>query len=68
MSTLAFIVILGRFFSHRIRGKPACPHDFVVQYADRLEEEKFLVRFFGDDYVQYRKRVGTGLPFMISQS
>ncbi|OAA66313.1 protein-S-isoprenylcysteine O-methyltransferase [Cordyceps fumosorosea ARSEF 2679] len=29
----------------------------------RVEEAK-LVEFFGDDYVQYRKRVGTGMPFI----
>lgn len=27
-------------------------------------EETLLVRFFGDDYVQYRKRVGTKIPFI----
>ena len=27
-------------------------------------EEQLLVRFFGDDYVQYRKRVGTKIPFI----
>ncbi|KAL7921969.1 putative Isoprenylcysteine carboxyl methyltransferase [Trichoderma austrokoningii] len=29
----------------------------------RVEEEK-LVQFFGDDYIDYRKRVGTLLPFI----
>ncbi|CAD6566429.1 MAG: hypothetical protein TREMPRED_002580 [Tremellales sp. Tagirdzhanova-0007] len=34
-------------------------------FADRIKgEEKHLVRFFGDDYVQYRRHVGTGLPFI----
>ncbi|CAK7562916.1 MAG: farnesyl cysteine-carboxyl methyltransferase [Sporothrix epigloea] len=27
-------------------------------------EEQLLVRFFGDDYVQYQKRVGTKIPFI----
>ena len=27
-------------------------------------EEKYLIEFFGQDYVSYKKRVGTGLPFM----
>lgn len=27
-------------------------------------EEEFLVRFFGDDYVQYRRRVSVGIPFI----
>lgn len=29
----------------------------------KVEEEK-LVQFFGDDYISYRKRVGTLLPFI----
>jgi protein-S-isoprenylcysteine O-methyltransferase Ste14 len=29
-----------------------------------LGEEKFLVAFFGDDYIQYRKRTVTGIPFI----
>lgn len=42
---------------------------YLVFLADMgPEEEKFLIKFFGNDYVQYRKDVGTGLPFMISQS
>lgn len=49
VSTFAFVIVLGRFFSARIKG-----------------EERHLVRFFEDDYVQYRKRVGTGLPFLIT--
>ncbi|KAG9015027.1 hypothetical protein FRB94_007099 [Tulasnella sp. JGI-2019a] len=31
-------------------------------YFRIIGEEKSLVRFFGDDYVQYRKRVGTWIP------
>ena len=27
-------------------------------------EEKFLIQFFGDDYVQYRAKVGTLIPFV----
>ena len=27
-------------------------------------EENTLLRFFGDDYYQYQKQVGTGLPFI----
>lgn len=27
-------------------------------------EERGLVKFFGDDYVQYRRRVGTMIPFV----
>lgn len=28
------------------------------------EEEITLLNFFGDDYVQYQKKVSTGLPFI----
>lgn len=28
------------------------------------QEEHFLVQFFGVDYVEYRKRVGTGIPYV----
>ncbi|WVQ94751.1 hypothetical protein IAU59_001832 [Kwoniella sp. CBS 9459] len=31
-----------------------------------IDEERHLVRFFGNDYVQYRKRVGTKLPFFFA--
>ncbi|WVR03844.1 hypothetical protein IAU60_000841 [Kwoniella sp. DSM 27419] len=31
-----------------------------------VDEERWLVKFFGDDYVEYRKRVGTKLPFFYS--
>ncbi|KAI9632565.1 protein-S-isoprenylcysteine O-methyltransferase [Dioszegia hungarica] len=34
-------------------------------YYRIINEERHLVRFFGKDYVEYRKRVGTGLPFPI---
>lgn len=34
-------------------------------FRDRIfDEEMYLLSFFGDDYVQYQKRVGTGLPFI----
>ena len=34
-------------------------------FARRIEEEeKTLLYFFGKDYVNYQKRVGTGLPFI----
>ncbi|KAL1410358.1 farnesyl cysteine-carboxyl methyltransferase [Vanrija albida] len=48
VSTVAFVVILGRFFSSRITN-----------------EEKHLIRFFGNDYIEYKKRVGSGLPFLV---
>lgn len=34
-------------------------------FSKRIKgEEKYLVEFFGEKYVEYRKRVGTGLPFI----
>jgi len=27
-------------------------------------EERALVKFFGQDYVEYRRRVGTKIPFI----
>ncbi|KAJ6539453.1 ICMT-domain-containing protein [Mycena capillaripes] len=33
-------------------------------YYRTRAEERALVTFFGDDYVQYRKRVGTMIPFV----
>ncbi|OXG15006.1 protein-S-isoprenylcysteine O-methyltransferase [Cryptococcus neoformans Ze90-1] len=32
-----------------------------------VDEEKWLVKFFGNDYVEYRKRVGTKLLFYFSK-
>ncbi|XP_045163951.2 protein-S-isoprenylcysteine O-methyltransferase-like [Mercenaria mercenaria] len=34
-------------------------------FRERIfEEEIYLLNFFGEDYVEYQKRVGTGLPFI----
>lgn len=34
-------------------------------FAARIRhEEVFLVKFFGDEYIEYRKRVGTKIPFV----
>jgi len=34
-------------------------------FDDRiLDEELHLIQFFGDDYIQYKRRVGTGIPFI----
>jgi len=33
-------------------------------YYRTRAEEKALISFFGDDYIQYRKRVGTRIPFV----
>ena len=37
-------------------------------FLERLQdEEHFLIEFFGDDYVRYRQRVRTWLPFGIDK-
>lgn len=34
-------------------------------FRDRTEEEEIsLIHFFGDEYLEYKKRVPTGLPFI----
>lgn len=34
-------------------------------FRDRTEEEEIsLIHFFGDEYLDYKKRVPTGLPFI----
>jgi len=33
-------------------------------YYRTRAEEKALVKFFGDDYINYRRRVGTKIPFV----
>lgn len=34
-------------------------------FEDRItDEEEFLIQFFGDEYVEYKRRVPTGIPFI----
>ena len=34
-------------------------------FRERIEEEELsLIHFFGEDYVEYKKKVATGLPFI----
>lgn len=47
LSTIAFAIVVWRFFSQRI------PY-----------EEYFLRRFFGPQYVEYARRVPSGVPFV----
>lgn len=40
-------------------------YTFTFQLTNgHAAEERALVKFFGDDYVDYRKRVGVMIPFI----
>ena len=48
---------------------PLCLVAYIIAswnfFRDRIEtEEELLIYFFGKDYLDYRRRVGTGLPFI----
>lgn len=66
LSFAAFSVVMWRFFSARIK----CTSDIArvrVEWCvdfELIDEEAYLVRFFGDDYKAYRKTVGTWIPFI----
>ncbi|GAP87768.2 putative protein-S-isoprenylcysteine O-methyltransferase [Rosellinia necatrix] len=52
-----------------VLGNPICFVGYVIVlwkfFSSRIESEEVdLVRFFEDDYIDYRKRVGTGIPFI----
>ncbi|GAW22241.1 hypothetical protein ANO14919_117770 [Xylariales sp. No.14919] len=52
-----------------VLGNPICFVGYVIVlwrfFTSRVKsEESDLVRFFGDDYTDYKKRVGTGIPFI----
>ncbi|OJA13807.1 hypothetical protein AZE42_00517 [Rhizopogon vesiculosus] len=47
VSSIAYLFVLWKFFSRRIKA-----------------EEKALILFFGQDYENYRRRVGTKIPFI----
>jgi protein-S-isoprenylcysteine O-methyltransferase len=63
VSSIAYVFVLWKFFSRRIKGifvisAPAASADFGTA------EENALVLFFGQDYENYRRRVGTKIPFI----
>lgn len=62
---IGYIIVLWRFFKHRIRGRSA-PKLCLSAYLlwNPTEEEILLVKFFGDEYVEYRMRTGSGLPLI----
>ncbi|KAI1331242.1 ICMT-domain-containing protein [Xylariaceae sp. FL0255] len=52
-----------------VLGNPICCVAYTVVlwsfFSDRIKsEERLLIKFFGEDYIDYKKRVGTGLPFI----
>ncbi|TRX94533.1 hypothetical protein FHL15_004688 [Xylaria flabelliformis] len=52
-----------------VLGNPICFAGYIIVlwrfFSSRIKsEERDLVRFFEDDYVDYKKRVGTGIPFI----
>ena len=51
-----------------VLANPICFVGYTVAswkfYSERIyEEERLLVQFFRQDYIQYKKQVGTGIPF-----
>ncbi|KAI0969190.1 putative isoprenylcysteine carboxyl methyltransferase [Xylaria arbuscula] len=52
-----------------VLGNPICFTGYVIVlwkfFASRIKsEEGDLIRFFGEDYTDYKRRVGTGIPFI----
>lgn len=52
-----------------VLGNPICFVGYVIVlwkfFSSRIQsEEGDLVRFFADDYIEYRRKVGTGMPFI----
>lgn len=58
-----------KFFLQLILQNPLCFIAYVWMswnfFHDRVQmEEITLLDFFGNDYAEYQKKVGTGLPFI----
>jgi protein-S-isoprenylcysteine O-methyltransferase Ste14 len=73
ISVAGFVYVLAKFFEARIIGE--CPFlsrssaasgdlvaDRTMSRIGLVDEERHLVRFFGQDYVDFRNKVGTWLP------
>lgn len=62
---VGYALVLWKFFSTRIKREFLWSFFSNRVIADALlGEEAFLVRFFGDEYVQYRKTTPVGIPFI----
>lgn len=62
-------LIVENFLSQLILQNPICFFAYALIswkffHARILIEEITLLKFFGDNYVEYQERVGTGLPFI----
>jgi protein-S-isoprenylcysteine O-methyltransferase len=64
ISFIAFALVLWKFFSERIKSKYCIVRSLTSELTEFSEEETFLVKFFSDEYVQYRKRTTVGIPFI----
>jgi protein-S-isoprenylcysteine O-methyltransferase len=62
---VVFAILLWRFFYQRTRGMyDSFLEDHHAHMFLFSAEEYHLVRFFGDEYKEYRRRVGTKIPFV----
>ncbi len=63
---VGYALVLWRFFSSRIyRVFPSRPLSLIYEYTDvRVGEERFLIAFFGDEYISYKSRTIVGIPFI----
>lgn len=67
---VGYAVVLWRFFKKRIDSKfkpNSSPHDgadMLTPLFTTVEEEEYLIRFFGQDYVKYKQQTGVGIPFI----
>jgi protein-S-isoprenylcysteine O-methyltransferase Ste14 len=59
-----FLFSSGDSFTIGLEVRLFLSHCARAQLTIATEEEKSLINFFGDDYVQYRRRVKTRIPFI----
>ena len=66
VSFVGFSIVLWRFFYYRTRGVYLYHHALTLGASADMKaaEERALVRFFGQDYENYRRRVRTWIPFV----
>lgn len=63
-----YAIILWKFFSARIQSKLAItliPHQIKTGNVDLgtiIGEEAYLIHFFGEEYLEYKKHTGVGIP------